>query len=306
MIHIKNLKFNYKTFEKSTGFFSLFKDFFFRKYITHEALNINELNINEGEIIGLLGPNGAGKTTLIKILTGILEKKDGQITCNGFYPYKKEKEYLKNIGVVMGQKSQLIWDLPSIETLKMLKDIYEISDEDFNERLENFLNLFNLKEKLNTPVRKLSLGERLKFDLICALIHKPKILFLDEPTIGVDIVSQKSIYDFLNKINKTEKTTILLTSHYIKDIESLCSRIVVIIKGKINIDTNINALKAKYKVERKYIIETKNDEFKIDIENIKWNRIEKNKFEVYLDNVINITNNTKELDEIIYDIFKEV
>ncbi|WP_156413094.1 ATP-binding cassette domain-containing protein, partial [Oceanivirga salmonicida] len=187
MIEIENLKFYYKTYEKKTGFMSTIHDFFKRKYIKKQALNIDELNIKEGEIVGILGPNGAGKTTLIKILSGILEEKSGKVICDNFRPYNKNKEFLKNIGVVMGQKSQLIWDLPSIETLKLLKEIYNISKEDFDTRLDYFIELFNLKEKINVPVRKLSLGERRKFEIICSLIHNPKILFLDEPTIGLDI-----------------------------------------------------------------------------------------------------------------------
>lgn len=154
------------------------------------------MEIKFREVVGILGPNGAGKTTLIKLLTGILEKSEGEIICNGFDPYTKNKEYLKNIGVVMGQKSQLIWDLPASETLMMLKDIYEIEDDIYHKNLNYFLKLLNLENKINIQVRKLSLGERLKFELICSLINKPKILFLDEPTIGVYIVSQKSIYDF--------------------------------------------------------------------------------------------------------------
>ena len=162
------------------------------------------MEIKFREAVGILGPNGAGKTTLIKLLTGILEKSEGEIICNGFYPYTKNKEYLQNIGVVMGQKSQLIWDLPASETLMMLKDIYEIEDDIYHKNLNYFLKLLNLENKINIQVRKLSLGERLKFELICSLINKPKILFLDEPTIGVYIVSQKSIYDFLKK-NKSRR-----------------------------------------------------------------------------------------------------
>jgi len=178
------------------------------------AIKDINVSINKGEIVGLLGPNGAGKTTLIKLLTGILEIKSGEMLCLNKTPYKKEKNYLKNIGVVMGQKSQLIWDLPAMETLRMLKEIYEIDRKEFEERLEKLLRLLNLKEKVSTPVRKLSLGERIKFELTCSLIHKPQILFLDEPTIGLDITSQYAVYDFLREVNRTENIYYFPDSDY--------------------------------------------------------------------------------------------
>lgn len=302
MIKISNLKYKYKTYHKGSGFLNNIKDFFNRKYEFVDALDIESLNIEKGEIVGLLGPNGAGKTTLIKIMTGILSVKNGDILCDNYIPYNKEKQYLKEIGVVIGQKSQLIWDLPSIDTLEMLKNIYEINDEEFKKRLEKLMELFNLKDKINVPVRKLSLGERLKFELICSLIHKPKILFLDEPTIGVDIVSQKAIHEFLLKLNEEEQTTIVLTSHNMKDIEALCKRIVVILKGKIVLDSDIMQLKQNYVAEKKYIIHTKTDEF--SFENISFKKIDVCKYEIDGNNIISFENNSKELEEIIYDYFK--
>lgn len=298
MIKINKLKYYYTIYEQKQGILENLKSFFCRKYEKKLALKIDDLEIKSGEVIGILGPNGAGKTTLIKLLTGILEKSEGDIICDGFDPYTKNKEYLKKIGVVMGQKSQLIWDLPASETLMMLKDIYEIKDDVYRESLTYFLKLLNLESKINIPVRKLSLGERLKFELICSLINKPKILFLDEPTIGVDIVSQKSIYEFLKKINEEEGTTILLTSHYMKDIEAICKRIVVIIEGKKHIDTSIEDLKNSYRAEHKYIIKTKDGKFP------KYTKVSSDVFELSLNNVINIENGSKELDEIIYEIFK--
>ncbi|WP_068268923.1 ABC transporter ATP-binding protein [Caviibacter abscessus] len=303
MVKVKNLKYEYKTYKKGSGFFENLKDFFKRKYVYHEAIDIKEFNINKGEIIGLLGPNGAGKTTFIKLITGILSPKSGQIFCDNYIPYEKNNMFLKEIGVVLGQKSQLIWDLPSIDTLKMLKDIYEIDELSFEKRLKKLVKLLNLESKLYIPVRKLSLGERLKFELICSLIHKPKILFLDEPTIGVDIVSQKSIYEFLITLNKEEQTTIILTSHNMKDIEALCERIVVILNGKIVHDTNITDLKNKYKTETKFIIKTKEDKF--PFKDIEYKKIESCKYEINENEIESIETQTKELEEIIYEIFKE-
>lgn len=302
MIKISKLKYKYKTYHKGSGFLNNIKDFFNRKYEFVDAIDVDSLNISKGEIIGLLGPNGAGKTTLIKILTGILSVKEGKVLCDNYVPYNKDKEYLKEIGVVIGQKSQLIWDLPSIDTLEMLKNIYEIDNEEFKKRLDKLTKLLNLKEKLNIPVRKLSLGERLKFELICSLIHKPKILFLDEPTIGVDIVSQKSIYEFLLKLNEDESTTIILTSHNMKDIEALCKRIVVILKGKIVLDTDIKKLKQNYVSEKKYIIHTKEDFF--PFKDIPFKKLDVCKYEIEENNIICFENNTKELEEIIYEYFK--
>ncbi|WP_067139530.1 ABC transporter ATP-binding protein [Oceanivirga salmonicida] len=302
MIIIKNLKYQYKTYKKGVGFLNNFKDFFKRKYEYIDAIDIKSLKVDKGEIVGLLGPNGAGKTTLIKLMTGILSIENGEILCDNYIPYKKEENYLKEIGVVIGQKSQLIWDLPSIDTLKMLKDIYKINELEFNNRLKKMTNLLNLEDKINIPVRKLSLGERLKFELICSLIHKPKILFLDEPTIGVDIISQKAIHEFLLKLNSDEKTTIILTSHNMKDIEYLCRRIVVILKGKITLDTDIMQLKNSYKVETKYIIHTEIDEF--PFKDIEFKKIDNCKFEIGKNNIISFEDNTKELEEIIYEIFK--
>ena len=302
MIKISNLKYQYKTYYKGSSFLNDIKDFFNRKYEFVDALDIESLNIEKGEIVGLLGPNGAGKTTLIKIMTGILSVKKGEVLCDNYIPYNKEKQYLKEIGVVIGQKSQLIWDLPSIDTLEMLKNIYEINDEEFKKRLEKLMELLNLKDKINVPVRKLSLGERLKFELICSLIHKPKILFLDEPTIGVDIVSQKAIHEFLLKLNEEEQTTIVLTSHNMKDIEALCKRIVVILKGKIVLDSDIIQLKQNYIAEKKYIIHTKTDEF--SFENISFKKIDVCKYEIDGNDIISFENNSKELEEIIYDYFK--
>lgn len=302
MLKIKNIKYEYKTYEKSTGALSVVKDFFNRKYNYIEAINIEELNIAKGEMVGLLGPNGAGKTTLIKLMTGILSLKEGEIICDEYIPYEKKKEFLKEIGVVMGQKSQLLWDLPALDTLEMLRDIYEIDNSNFDKRLEQLLKLLNLESKIKIPVRKLSLGERLKFELICSLIHKPKILFLDEPTIGVDIVSQKAIYDFLLELNKLENTTIILTSHNMKDIETLCKRIIIILDGKITMDTTIDDLKSKYRTEKKYIIHTETDEF--PYKDIEYTKIDNCKYEIRNDNIKFIENDIKELEEIIYDIFK--
>ena len=246
MIHLKKINFAYSSFERKAGFLGALSDFYSRKVISVDALKNINFDIAEGEIVGLLGPNGAGKTTLIKMMTGILVPTSGDISCNGHYPYKKDKAFLKDIGVVLGQKSQRIWDLPAHETLKMLKEIYGIQQEEFDHRLMLMCELLQVKSKLNIPVRKLSLGERVKFEIICALIHSPKVLFLDEPTIGLDITSQKAIRSFLKEINATNKVTIVLTSHYMRDIEDVCKRVIILLNGQVSDDVTIEELKEKY------------------------------------------------------------
>lgn len=311
MIKVKDLRYDYKVFEKSGGFMGSLKDFFHREYDYIKAIDGIDFEINEGEFVGLLGANGAGKTTLIKILTGILSANSGQVICDGFNPYNKQKEYLKNIGVVLGQKSQLIWDLPASETLEMLKVIYNIDSNDYNKRLNQLCELLNVTHKLNIPVRKLSLGERIKFEIICSLIHSPKILFLDEPTIGLDITSQKSIRQFLKEINKNEKVTIILTSHYMNDIEIMCDRVIVLSEGKILDDLRIDKLKEKYTVDNDIIITFKDDiasnlleyktnENEISIPEGDYNRIVNT---LNLSEINSIIKKESSLEDIIYKLF---
>lgn len=246
-IEVNNISYTYKVFEKSEGFLGTLKDFFARQYEELPALKNISFKMREGESIGLLGVNGAGKTTLIKLLTGILEPSEGQIQSLNFQPYQKDKGYLSQIGVVLGQKSQLIWDLPAQETLEMLKAIYHIKTEVYQKKLKELCSLLNVEHKLKIPVRKLSLGERMKFEIICSLIHSPKILFLDEPTLGLDLISQQAIRDFLKKINQKDQVSIILTSHYMKDIEAVSDRVIILSEGQMLDDLPIEALKNKYK-----------------------------------------------------------
>ena len=252
MINLTNVQYHYESYEKESGLLGSLKDFRKRKVIKETAISCFNLEVGKGEIIGLLGPNGAGKTTLIKMMCGILQPSEGEVWCNQFQPFKKEAAYLKSIGVLMGQKSQLIWDLPPIETLNMLQVIYDIDRSIFEARLNEMMLLLDIDKKKKTPVRKLSLGERVKFELVCALIHNPALLFLDEPTIGLDITSQKNIHAFLKQINEKYQTTIILTSHYMKDIETLANRIVIVMHGDKVKDTTIQQLKADFTFEDTY------------------------------------------------------
>lgn len=324
MIHAKNINYTYKSYEKSEGLRASFKDFFFRKKTELHALKDININIHPGEMIGLLGPNGAGKTTLMKILVGLIYPKSGELYVMGKVPYKKEHEFLKNVGLVLGQKSQLIWDLPPVDTYRMLKEIYEINQEDYDTRLNRLVNQLGISTKINTPVRKLSLGERMKCELIASFLHQPKLLLLDEPTIGLDLASQKSIYSFLIEMNKFENTTIIITSHYMNDIKALCDRLVIILDGQVTYDGKTSELTERYN----------NDEVSIKI-NIDHNSYEKLVFpfkniqieynnnilsliidrkkvtelaQYLLENQIEFTNiKTEEipLEDIIYKIFSE-
>ena len=255
MIDCRNLSYAYRSFDKAAGLIGTLKDFRKRQYKDIKALDQINLTINKGDIIGLLGPNGAGKTTLIKLMTGILAPTHGSLTCGGYQPFQREHPYLRSIGLLLGQKSQLLWDLPPEETLKMLQVIYRIPLPAYQQRLEQMLSLLHIQGKRYTPTRKLSLGERVKFELICALIHQPQILFLDEPTIGLDITSQRAIHQFLLEINQSFDTTIVLTSHYLKDIEGLTNRVAILLKGQLALDTSITALKKEHQQAERIVID---------------------------------------------------
>jgi len=242
MIKIRNLNYSYKTFKRKNGFIASLKDLFIRKYFYNNALQNINIDIKKGEIVGLLGMNGAGKTTLIKCIVGLLKPNATHISVNDYFPYQKENDFLKSIGVVIGQKSQLIWDLPPIDSLTLLRAIYEIPPDIFDQRLNKLSNKLSVEHLLHTPVRKLSLGERMKFELISSLIHYPDLLILDEPTIGLDIISQKIIRDFLLFMNKENDVTILITSHNMEDIKDLCSRLIILETGKIIYDDLLEKL----------------------------------------------------------------
>lgn len=242
MIKTKNLGLNYNTFYKKPGLKGTINDFFNRKKIIVPALKEINLQIADGAFIGLIGPNGAGKTTLTKILTGILEPTTGTVRVDNFVPHEKSHVFLKQIGVMFGQKSQLSWDLPAIDTLNMLSYIYELDSKEYKKRLSELCTLLDAQMIIRTPVRKLSLGQRVKCELMCALIHSPKYLFLDEPTLGLDLVTKNRIYAFLKKENKEKNTTIILTSHNVQDIKAMAKQIIILANGSIIYQGNINKL----------------------------------------------------------------
>ena len=244
MIVIKTEELNkvYTRFKKEEGLKGSIKSLFRREFIEKKAVCDFQLEIDEGEFVGLIGPNGAGKTTLMKMLTGIISPSSGRISVLGYVPNELKNAYKKQFAIVMGQKSQLFQDLSAADTFLLLKEIYDIPETGYRKSLDYLTELFAVQEYLNVQVRTLSLGERMKMELIAALLHGPKILFLDEPTIGLDAVAQKQIRGFLREVNRDRGTTILLTSHYMADVVALCERIIIIHHGQLKYDGPISAL----------------------------------------------------------------
>jgi ABC-2 type transport system ATP-binding protein len=221
---------------------NLCKIYSYKKKREKIAVDKISFQIDDGEIVGFLGPNGAGKTTTLKMLSGIMFPTDGQAEVSGYVPWEGNNEFKRNISIVLGQKNQLWWDLPANESLYLNKCIYDISDKDYNKTLDELSELLEVKELLDVQVRNLSLGERMKMELLAALLHKPKVIFLDEPTIGLDLIAQKKIRDFLKYYNMQEKITIMLTSHYLEDIKALCQRTIVINNGSLVYDGKIESM----------------------------------------------------------------
>ena len=254
VIEVKNLNKAFSHVQKKPGIRNSLRNLFAsEKKETHAVKDVN-FSIKEGELVGFLGPNGAGKTTTMKMLSGILTPTSGELSVLGFEPIKRQKEYQMQFAFVMGQKSQLWWDLPPMESFLLNQKIYEVSDENFQKTLDELVGLLDVGHILDKQVRQLSLGERMKCELIAALLHDPKILLLDEPTIGLDVVAQKNIRDFIKKYNEQRKTTIMLTSHYMEDIAQLCKRIIIIDHGTVIYDGLIDELINKYAGTKKIVV----------------------------------------------------
>lgn len=263
-IKVEALNKSFKVVKKENGLLGSIKSFFNRKYETINAISNVSFSIEEGEIVGYIGPNGAGKSTTVKILSGILTPDSGKCKINGFTPWKDREKYVREIGVVFGQRSQLWWDIPATDTFDLLKDIYDIDDEEFIKTRNELVDTLNLKDIMDIPVRNLSLGQRMRLEIAASLIHSPKILFLDEPTIGLDAVSKEIVRKFIKKINKEKKVTVILTTHDMNDIEALAKRIILIGKGKVLYDGTLKKLKSKYDNYKYITIYTKD---KLNIRN---------------------------------------
>ena len=253
-IHTDKLTKTYRRFEKAPGLAGSVKSLFSRKFIDKTAVDGFDMDVAPGEFVGLIGPNGAGKTTLVKMLTGIIAPTSGGVSVLGYYPNKLEKAFRKQYAVVMGQKSQLIFDLTAADTFLLFKEMYEIPADVYKRNLARFIGLFGAEEYLNVQVRTLSLGERMKMELVTALLHDPKVLFLDEPTIGLDAPAQRQIRAFLKEVNGASGTTILLTSHYMEDVRRLCPRSIVVGEGRKVYDGDTDKLFESYQTHKKVTV----------------------------------------------------
>ncbi len=257
MIKVSNLTKEFKTNKKYPGFKGAIKSFFSKEYTIKKAVDNMSFNIENGEVVGYIGANGAGKSTTIKMMTGILTPTSGKVEVNGIIPYKDREKNAMNIGVVFGQRTQLWWDLPLSESFSLLKDIYNVDEKDYEERM-NFLNeVLGIEDFILSPVRTLSLGQRMRADLAASLIHNPEIIYLDEPTIGLDVVVKEKVRNAIKEINEKYNTTIILTTHDLEDIEELCHRIIIIDKGVKIYDGSLEEIKNKYGYMTTVVMQTK-------------------------------------------------
>ena len=236
VIRVEHLKKEFEYYKKGTGLQGSLHNLFHREMLKKEAVKDISFSVERGEMIGLLGPNGAGKTTTLKMLSGILFPTAGEVEIDGYIPWERKNAFKRRFSIVMGQKNQLWWDLPASDSFYLNKCIFDVPDGEYRRTVEELSELLDVKDLMNVQVRRLSLGERMKMEILAALIHRPDILFLDEPTIGLDILSQQKIRDFLKTYNEQTKTTVILTSHYMRDIEELCRRAVIINQGQLVYD----------------------------------------------------------------------
>lgn len=267
-INVDCISKTFKVAKRNSGLKAALKSFFKREYTYIDAVKNVSFSIEKGEIVGYIGPNGAGKSTTIKMLSGILLPTAGNIRVNGLDPFKDRKKYVSNIGVVFGQRSQLSWDIPAEDTFDLLKDIYDLSDKEYQKTKTELVNLLNIQEVMKQPVRSLSLGQRMRCEIAASLLHKPKILFLDEPTIGLDAESKKIVRDFIKELNKNHKTTVILTTHDMTDIEALAKRIILIGKGELLYDGTLSNLKKKYGSYKEVLVSTNEKIDKIRLKGI--------------------------------------
>lgn len=255
IISVDTLSKEFLVLKRKAGFFGSLISLFSPEYEKKTALDGISFDINEGELVGYIGPNGAGKSTTVKILSGILVPNQGKVKVLGKIPWEHRIETTRHLGVVFGQRTQLWWDLPVIESFELLKDIYNISDHEYKTNLHSLTETLELSKLMHTPVRQLSLGQRMRCDIAASLLHSPKILFLDEPTIGLDAVSKLAVRDFIRHLNKERKVTVMLTTHDMDDIESLCNRVIILNEGQIYLDGSLSTLRKKLSPERRLIVD---------------------------------------------------
>ena len=255
MIKLNGINKTFRVAKRQAGLGNAVKALFSREYTLIHALDDISFTINDGEMVGYIGPNGAGKSTTIKIMCGVLTPNSGECTINGRNPWKERKSHVKDIGVVFGQRSQLWWDVPVIDSFELIKDIYKVEYSEYKNNLDELVELLDLNDIIKTPTRSLSLGQRMRCEIAASLLHSPKILFLDEPTIGLDAISKIAVRQFIKKLNAEKKTTVILTTHDMQDIEALTERIILIGKGKILLDSNLQELKSKTSTQKTLIVD---------------------------------------------------
>ena len=258
-IEVNHLRKEFKAFSSRSGLKGAFRDLFTRNYKVVPAVNDISFNVKQGEMVGYIGENGAGKSTTIKMLTGILTPTGGEITVNGMNPHRDREKFVQTIGVVFGQRSQLWWDIAVQESFQLLKKVYKVSDQQYREHMDHVIETLDIAPLLDKPVRKLSLGQRMRCELAAALVHNPPLLFLDEPTIGLDVLVKLKIRQFLKEINEKYNTTILLTTHDLTDIEALCERVVMLDEGKIIYDGELNQLKENWGDQKEVVFQFLDD-----------------------------------------------
>lgn len=277
IIDVQNISKTFKITKRKSGFTGALANIFHPEHEYKKAVNDISFNIKEGEMVGFIGPNGAGKSTTVKMLSGILYPDSGNIKIAGYIPHKQRKEYVANIGVVFGQKSQISWDLSPLDSYEVLKHIYKIPDKKYKENVERFVDLLDMQKFINQPVRQLSLGQRMRADIAAALLHSPKIVFFDEPTIGIDVVGKEKIRNFIKTLNKTDNITMIFTTHDMQDIEKTCERLIIIDDGKKLYDGSLDSIKSNYVSSR--IIEAEFEELpaKIEIPDVIVSDVDNNK-----------------------------
>jgi ABC-2 type transport system ATP-binding protein len=277
IIEVEHLNKDFMVAKRETGFLGSVRCLFKREFIKKEAVRDISFSIEQGEMVGYIGPNGAGKSTTIKMLTGILVPSSGSIKVNGIVPYAERQINAMNIGVVFGQRMQLWWDLPTIESFELLKEIYRVSDARYKHNMEVFQEILGLDEFLNTPVRQLSLGKRMRADIAASLLHDPPILFLYEPTIGLDVVAKEKMRTFIQEINRERNVTVILTTHDMEDIEKLCQRMVLIDHGQKVYDGEISSVKERFGRVRTLVVDVENVEESIAIPGVEVSKQEGNR-----------------------------
>jgi ABC-2 type transport system ATP-binding protein len=268
VISVSKLRKEYKVHERSAGLWAAARSVFKRSYKSVVAVDGVSFEIASGERVGFLGPNGAGKTTTLKVLSGLLHPTSGEVRVDGHEPRKRDDAFLKKIMLILGQKQQLIWDLPPVDTFEYNRAIYDVPKKQYDETIDELSNLLHLKELVNKPTRQLSLGERMKCELAAALVHRPKVLFLDEPTIGLDVSMQATIRSFIKHYNERWGATLILTSHYMDDVAALCPRVIVIDKGRLTYDGALDSLAARIRPDKRVVFRLQREVERSDLESL--------------------------------------